>query len=351
MRRALCKVYEYGGIHSGAAVCSLVWFTLFTALFTRDYALPLPKTTTNPAILTTTYILLAILLGLVTTAYPRFRMMSHNTFENFHRWGGWFALALFWVELLLFAHAQNPSSLGHTLLKFPAFWFQLISTIHAILPWFRLHKLRVIPEKHSNHAIRLHFKENISLFVGLRISHSPLREWHSFACIPVREGTGGSLLISNAGDWTRDTIDNPRPYYWIKGIPVTGVLPMARLFKKVIVVTTGSGIGPCLGVIQDVPLMGTKIRVIWSTPSPLETYGWDICQAVRNVDSRAVIIDTRQMKKDGRGRPDLTRIAWELYKSEEAEAVFVISNPKVTRKVVYGLESRGVPAFGPIWDS
>ncbi|KAE9379827.1 hypothetical protein N431DRAFT_432209 [Stipitochalara longipes BDJ] len=298
-----------------------------------------------------TYILLIILLGLVITAYPRFRMVSHNTFENFHRWGGWFALALFWVELLLFAHAQDPSSLGHTLLKFPAFWFQLISTIHAILPWFRLHKLHVIPEKHSNHAIRLHFKENIALFVGLRISHSPLREWHSFACIPVREGTGGSLLISNAGDWTRDTIDNPKPYYWIKGIPVTGVLPMARLFKKVIVVTTGSGIGPCLGVIQDVPLMGTKIRVIWSTPSPLETYGWDICQAVKNVDGQAVIIDTRQMKKEGKGRPDLTRIAWELYKSEEAEAVFVISNPKVTRKVVYGLESRGIPAFGPIWDS
>jgi hypothetical protein len=31
--------------------------------------------------------------------------------------------------------------------------------------------------------------------------------------------------------------------------------------------------------------------------------------------------------------------------------VFVLSNERVTRKVVYGLESRGVPAFGPIWDS
>jgi len=126
---------------------------------------------------------------------------------------------------------------------------------------------------------------------------------------------------------------------------------MARLFKKVIVVTTGSGIGPCLGVIQDVPLMGTKIRVVWSTPSPLETYGWEICDAVKKVDEMAVIIDTRKEKREGRGRPDLTRIAWKLYKRESAEAVFVISNPKVTRKVVYGLESRGIPAFGPIWDS
>ena len=64
-----------------------------------------------------------------------------------------------------------------------------------------------------------------------------------------------------------------------------------------------------------------------------------------------MIIDTRRMKREGKGRPNSTRIAWELYESEEAESVFVISNPKVTRKVVYGLESRGVPVFVAIWDS
>jgi NAD(P)H-flavin reductase len=351
IRRVLCKVYEYGGIHSGAAICSVIWFILFTAIFTRDFVLSPSSRIKFPAILVTTYILLVFLLMLVTTAYPKFRMTSHNTFENFHRWGGWFSLALFWVELLLFAHTQSPFSLGKALSKFPAFWFLLISTIHTILPWFRLHKPHVVPEKYSDHAIRLHFTEKIPLFAGLRISASPLREWHSFACIPVREGRGGSLLISDAGDWTRETIQNPKPYYWVKGIPVTGVLPMARLFKKVIVVTTGSGIGPCLGVIQDVPLIGTKIRVVWSTPSPLETYGWEICEAVKKVDVQAVIIDTRKMKKEGMGRPNLTKIAWDLYRREEAEAVFVISNPQVTRKVVYGLESRGVPAFGPIWGS
>jgi hypothetical protein len=95
IRRVLCKVYEYGGIHSSAAVCSLIWFTLFTILFTRDFALPSANTIRNPAILATTYILLITLFSLVITAYPRFRMFSHNTFENVHRWGGWFSLALF----------------------------------------------------------------------------------------------------------------------------------------------------------------------------------------------------------------------------------------------------------------
>ena len=34
-----------------------------------------------------------------------------------------------------------------------------------------------------------------------------------------------------------------------------------------------------------------------------------------------------------------------------AEAVIVISNQKLTREVVYGMESRGISAYGAIWDS
>ncbi|KUJ23637.1 uncharacterized protein LY89DRAFT_635992 [Mollisia scopiformis] len=343
LRRILTKVYEYGGVHSGAAISSVTWFSIFTGYLTKAFIASGPLR--SPAILTLTYLLLLLLLILCITAYPRFRFSSHNTFENLHRWGGWFSLALFWAELCLFANTQvGLESLGTILIKLPAFWFLLVSSLHAIYPWLRFHKLHVRPEKLSDHAIRLHFDEKVPLFVGLRISDAPLREWHSFACIPAREGQGGSVLISNAGDWTKKTIQNPRPYYWVKGVPVTGVLCMARIFKRVVVVTTGSGIGPVLAVVQDV--RDTKCRVIWSTPDPLKTYGASICNAVQNVDPNAVIIDTRKER-----RPDLVTKAWDLYVREKAEAVFVISNPKLTRKVVYGLESRGVPCFGPIWDS
>ena len=67
---------------------------------------------------------------------------------------------------------------------------------------------------------------------------------------------------------------------------------------------------------------------------------------MQDVDKHAVITDTMR-----EGRPDLVKKARDLYHESGAEAVFVISDPKVTRKVVYGLESRGIPAFGPIWDS
>jgi hypothetical protein len=347
LRRMLAKVYEYGGVHSGAAFSSVIWFCLLTGFLTREFVINQVR---DAGLMTFTYILLALLLSLVITAYPRFRFISHNTFESVHRWAGWFSLALFWVELVLFARIQTQSPgaehLGIILIKLPAFWFLLVSSLHAILPWLRFHKLPVRAEKLSHHAIRLHFDEPVPLFVGVRISDAPLKEWHSFACIPSRDGgkSGGSVLISDAGDWTRRTIANPKPYYYIKGIPVTGVLCMARIFRRIVIVTTGSGIGPCLGVMQDIPQ--TFCRVIWSTPNPYRTYGHDIVHSVLEVDPNAVIWDTRKQ-----GRPNIVTMAYTLYKETDAEAVFVISNPKLTRKVVYGLESRGIPAFGPIWDS
>lgn len=57
-------------------------------------------------------------------------------------------------------------------------------------------------------------------------------------------------------------------------------------------------------------------------------------------------IDTRE-----HGRPDLVKLTYRMVKAFNAEAVVVISNQPLTDKVVYGMMSRGIPAFGAIWDS
>lgn len=77
LRRALAKVYEYGGVHSGAAFSSVIWFCLLTGFLTKQCA---EGALRDPAIMTLTYILLCLLVALVITAYPRFRFSSHNTF-------------------------------------------------------------------------------------------------------------------------------------------------------------------------------------------------------------------------------------------------------------------------------
>jgi hypothetical protein len=348
IRRSLAKIYEYGGLHSGAAVCSVLWFSLLSLILVWEYR---AYRIADPLILASSGIIILLLWAILITAFPALRINYHNLFERIHRFGGWIVLVLFWIELYLFTralgHQAGPSSPGAELTKLPAFYLLLLSTFHVALPWFRLRRLELTPERLGVgvHAIRLHHSEAVKSCVVYRIATSPLDEWHSFACIPSSSGKGGSLIVSNAGDWTRRTVNNPSLTYYTRGIPTVGVLCLTRLFRNIIIVTTGSGIGPCLGTLSSLSAC-TRFRILWSASDPRSTFGEGICEEVRRLDGEAVVIDTKR-----EGRRDLGKLAYNLYRSEEAEAVFVVSNRKVTRRVVYELESRGVPCFGPVWDS
>lgn len=117
-----------------------------------------------------------------------------------------------------------------------------------------------------------------------------------------------------------------------------------RVFKRVIVVTTGSGIGPCLSFLGDDNR--PALRVVWQTRAPHKTYGQRVLDLVRVMDPDPVMIDTDQS-----GRVDMLPVVQRQVREFEAEAVCVISNPVLTRHIVYELEARGTPAFGPIFDS
>ncbi|KAL8403786.1 hypothetical protein RB594_008879 [Gaeumannomyces avenae] len=179
--------------------------------------------------------------------------------------------------------------------------------------------------------------------------------------------TGFSVVISDAGDWTRKVIASPPRRIWTRGVPQYGVMRVAGMFEPVIIMATGSGIAPCLALFAEMP--DHPVRVIWSAPSPLETFGKGVVDTVLRADPDAVIHDTRRQ-----GRPDLVAMAYRMYEASgradaaglglgdgrrrrdgrplgKCEAVVIISNQRVTRKVVYGLETRGVPAYGAIFDS
>ncbi|CAF9923808.1 MAG: hypothetical protein HETSPECPRED_005425 [Heterodermia speciosa] len=344
IRRLIAKLYEFGGVHSGCAISAVVWFILFAAFVTRDYS---NNTFDALGVIIVTYILLFLFLAICLFSIPKFRFKSHNLFEAVHRFAGWLAVALFWVDILLVLNFQSKlpgsDSLGILVVKAPAFWFLLLITFLIVLPWTRLRKVDAFPEKLSNHAIQIHFKyRKMGPVLGIRITHNPMTEWHSFATIPSSDGSF-SLIVSDAGDWTKKQIMQPANKYWIRGIPIAGVLRMAYVFKRIVVVTTGSGIGPVLSMLHSFPM---PCRILWSTPNPQQTYGEKIMQQVASADPDAMIINTRAS-----GRPDMVALAYHLFVESKAEAVFTISNPSLTRKVVYGMESRGIPAYGPVWDS
>ncbi|KAK4445247.1 amino acid adenylation domain-containing protein [Podospora aff. communis PSN243] len=366
IRRHLAHVYHYGGVHSGCSVAASLWWIVFTVSATIHFTDPKISSRQGPIVLALTYLILALLLAILTMAHPTLRAKLHNQFECTHRFAGWSALAFVWSHLIVTTTSQlSPSdSFGLALAKTPALYLLFLTTLSIALPWMRLRRVPVIPEPLSAHAIRLHFPTlpTPGPFAshGIRITDRPLVEWHAFACIPpppspsstptttqpnqnVNTQKGLSILLSHAGDWTRHILTHPPSQIYTRGVPASGVLAIAPLFRSLVLVATGSGIGPCMPVLMQRTI---PIRVIWSTRNPLRTYGQEIVDAVRGADGDAVVWDTEK-----EGRPDLVGMAWRVWKESGAECVCVVSNKGTTGRVVWGLERRGVLAYGPIWDS
>ena len=88
------------------------------------------------------------------------------------------------------------------------------------------------------------------------------------------------------------------------------------------------------------------MRVVWQTKSPMRTYGPRVMDLVKRMDPEPLILDTTHT-----GRVEMLPLVLNMFKEFEAEAVCVISNVKVTKSLVFELETRGIPAYGPIFDS
>ena len=321
VRWTLGKVYHFGGLHVGGALAGTAWFLAATI------------STHNTRQATVGWTLLTLLMFIIATALPPFRSRHHDHFEKIHRFGGWTALALFWTHTLL----SSPGPVEVSVLS--------VVTFSVALPWLRLRKVAVRLERPSPHVVLARFDHGETPFAGssTAISRSPLKEWHSFANVPAPGEPGFRLTISRAGDWTGAFIDDLPERVWVKGITTAGVANIETLFTKVVYVATGSGIGPCLPhlLAAEVPS-----RLVWATRDPRTTYGDALVDEILAVQPDALVWDTSR-----HGKPDMVRLAYEAYRDFGAEAVICISNKKLTWQVVHGLERRGIPAYGAIWDS
>ncbi|KAM3497979.1 hypothetical protein MY10362_008687 [Beauveria mimosiformis] len=352
IRRRCGKIYHLGGVHSAAGVCSTAWLlgsnVSSTVLYVRDNK----QWVDSLASIVVSWMICALCCTMIGFAYPTFRKRYHNTFEQSHRFMGWTTLLLFWVKTILNAMdtAQPGQALGMILVQSPAFWLLVVATCSIASSWLFLRKVPVETVPLSDHAAVLSFTYTVPVNGSFtRISTRPLLEWHSFATIPQPEPNalaaqkGYSLVVSNAGDWTKSCIQKAPRSVWVRGVPTCGVMRIATLFNRIVVIGTGSGIGPLLGHIQK---PSCKTQLLWSTKSPEKTFGKPVLDTIYRTIPDAVIHDTAT-----KGRPDLVKMGYKMAVASDAEAVIIIANEKITKKVVYGLETRGIPAYGAIWDS
>ena len=332
------KVFHFGGLHSGGAVAGALWFAALLAgmVWNRAQGAAVPGDLT----LGLSAAILVLMVAMIATAIGPVRARFHDLFELVHRFAGWTLLALFWAQTVSLARDLGvPPGQG------PALWMLGLITLSIAAPWMTLRRVPIKVVKPSSHAVVARFDYGETPFPGSSnaISLSPLTEWHSFANIPTPGEAGYRLVISRAGDWTGRFIDDPPSHVWVKGITTSGVARIEVLFRKVVYVGTGSGIGPILPhlLAGEVPN-----RLIWSTRSPRATYGDALVDEIEAHTEDPLIWDT-----DARGKPDLSRLALQAVRESGAEAVIVISNQKLTRRVVHDMESLGIPAYGAIWDS
>lgn len=355
LRASCAKIYHMGGVHSAAATWSGVWLlaaNVSDAHCFSSNSCGAGYPSHSKAFQALSWMLTVFFAAVLVLALPPFRAKHHDFFERSHRFLGWTMLVLFWVQTMLGISDEATaasSPYGPTVISTPGFWILLGATLSIASSWLWLRKVPVTSEVLSNHAIRLHFSYTVPVNgTSTRLSFRPLLEWHSFATIPAPQPARGfpagySLVVSNAGDWTRSCIQRAPSHIWVRGIPVCGVMRIATLFSRLVIVATGSGIGPLLGHIQQ---PSCETACLWSTKDPVKTYGRDVVDLVKRQIPGAVIWDTT-----AQGRPDMVKLSYNMARSFRAEAVIIIANRKITTKVVYGLETRGVHAYGAIWDS
>jgi hypothetical protein len=350
IRRICAQVYHIGGIHSGCAVAAVIWFIIFTVGASIELSKPAPIRALSLGPIIMSYVIMVLLLTMAFLSYPTIRAKHHNFWEGIHRFGGWTVLILYWVLVAISTKEMHGPSKTEAYLRNPSLWLIAVATLAIIFPWLFLRRVPVRSEVLSSHAVRLHFNyTNLSPGQGIRLAERPLDDWHGFATITNKQHKdhdsekGFSVIVSRAGDFTGRAIDTPPTHIWKRGIPTCGVLRIATLFKSVVLVATGSGIGPCLSIF---PYQNIAIRILWTAPNHEKTFGKAIVDDVLRRDPRAVIHNTRAS-----GKPDMSLMAYQLYKESGAEAVLVISNKRFTTQIVYDMEQRGVPAHGAIFDS
>ena len=248
--------------------------------------------------------------------------------------------------VLFVASQRGNDSLASAVLTAPGVWLLVAAIACGVWPWMLLRKVPISVDRPSAHTAVVSLSHGVKPGIGTTrpISRSPIVQWHHFAILPAFDGSPSyRMVISRAGDWTAEFINDPPQQVWVRGIPTVGMAIVRRLFTRVIFVATGSGIGPTLPhlLTREAPS-----RLVWVTKDPRLTYGDALVDEITEAQPDAIIWNT-----DKRGKPDVLRLAYAAYLESKAEAVVCISNSSVTWQVVHGLERRGIPAFGPIWDS
>jgi hypothetical protein len=350
LRKTFADLHHYGGVHIGCAISTLLWYCYFIALNTRECIHIFragSMTRWHWVDIITCYIFLLFIFLVCLTAIPRLRERLHNSFERMHRFGGWAALTILWINSGLHTKIDTDTPLETS----PSLWLLAVTTFFIILPWLRIRRVAVSARIISSREVKLSFPyRNMPYTSTARFSLAPVMEWHAFATVPAPDGKTADIIISAAGDWTKNIMAHPPEKIWIRTPAAANFLAFAPVFNSLLLVATGAGIGPMLSLLSSPAIRkmrdeGKQVRVMWCVFDPNALHWAFVQKVIRDVDPLPKIFDSRN------GRPDMAFEARVMAQVSGIEAVMVVSNPKVTNEVVREVKAHGGAAYGAVFDS
>ncbi|KAH0894156.1 hypothetical protein HID58_056585 [Brassica napus] len=260
-----------GGIHSGCGVSSIVWLVYSLILTLKD------RDNNSTAIIAVAF-------------------------------AGWSALGLVWAFIVL-TTSYDPVSrsytdnLASTLIKRQGFWFTLAITVAIVLPWLTVRRVPVDISSLSGHASLIKFSGGVKPGILGRISPSPLSEWHAFGIIS--DGKTSYMMLAGAvGDFTKSLVSKPPTHLWVRTVHFAGLLYLVNLYRKVLLVATGSGICVFLSFLMQ--QSKAEVYLIWVAKGLDDNFGSEIVNRIKSYphQDRIIVHDTAIL-----GRPNVSEMS------------------------------------------
>ncbi|KAF8686566.1 hypothetical protein RHS04_00062 [Rhizoctonia solani] len=341
IRLGITSILQHiGGIHSGCATSGLAWL-LYKVIELCRHASVNQKSVIAMGVVTSVAVSISVL-----SAFPWIRNQHHNVFERHHRFIGWLGLLATWIFVIL-GNGFNPqtgewTATGYHMISTQEFWFALGMTVFIVLPWTFTRRVPVHVEVPSPKVAVLRFDRGMQQGLLGRISRSSMLEYHAFGIIS--EGTHSPyhyMVCGVQGDFTRGLVEDPPKYIWTRELKFAGVSNTSTLYRRGIRVCTGTGIGAALSTC----IQHEGWFLIWIGSDQEKTFGKTISAMIeKNIPpERRILWDSKKV-----GRPNTIKLIEEVYRSFDAEVVFITSNYIGNREMMVGCRKLGIPAFGQL---
>ncbi|CAE6385772.1 unnamed protein product [Rhizoctonia solani] len=343
IRLGITSILQHiGGIHSGCATSGLAWL-LYKVIQLCRHASVNQKSVIAMGVVTSVAVTISVL-----SAFPWIRNQHHNVFERHHRFIGWLGLLATWIFVIL-GNGFNPqtgewTATGYHMISTQEFWFALGMTVFIALPWTFTRRVPVHVEIPSPKVAVLRFDRGMQQGLLGRISRSSMLEYHAFGIIS--EGTHSPyhyMVCGVQGDFTRGLVEDPPKYIWTRELKFAGVSNTSTLYRRGIRVCTGTGIGAALSTC----IQNEGWFLIWIGSDQEKTFGKTISNMIEQhiPPERRILWDSKKV-----GRPNTVKLIEEVYRSFDAEVVFITSNYIGNLEMMVGCRKLGIPAFGTLWD-